>query len=196
MVRIRLWGALVAIMGGLLGAQTLRAELPFDRYSDEAAEQAIQKAIQYLLSAQNQDPTSQFYGSWNGQGRVFKPTSSRRRSSRPAPKPNPGAPVKKGPSLPVPTPRYAVGRTSLIVYALLEAGLSPHDKQVARALDWLCRQDDLSRDTKTEKIYALHKFRGLYPCYTYDLGLRACTAVPLPGPDGPLGALLLVGAGK
>ena len=71
------------------------------RFSDDAVERAIGKAVKFLLSKQRKD------GSWGhyAEGKTMQTT----------------------------------GPTALVVYALLESGMNPQDKRLAKSLEWMAK---------------------------------------------------------
>lgn len=97
-----------------------------------ATQAAMDKGIAYLFSQQNQTKGDPNFGSW------VKPADK----AAPAKAASATASNEVKSARSAVWSRFEVGQTALIVYALLESGMSTQDPRVAKALDWLVRQQE------------------------------------------------------
>ncbi|NBB95205.1 MAG: DUF4159 domain-containing protein [Planctomycetes bacterium] len=112
---------------------------------------AIEGGREYLLGLQNMTADDANYGSWIEPG--WEPDADDADSGTDE-SASAGSPVWA---------RYNVGNTALMTYALIESGMSPNDRRIKAALDWLVasqKQAGAKRDGYLKVLGRLLKMPG------------------------------------
>ena len=125
MILRHLYGmALVGLLLACMAAGGTGTDAPVE---DAAVRQAIEAGRDWLLRHQNRTAGDPNEGSWIAPGANPDAPADRETSNENA---GSGSPVWA---------KFKTGETALIVYALIETGLTPQDKRVKLALDWLLK---------------------------------------------------------